>query len=93
MGRNAKIKKLRRAEKELDRIIDEGLATGKVIETEEGDIRFKDQETADKFFSLLFLHPPLMLDFVQNNPEFLHLMLEAISEDDEEDEDYEDEDD
>ena len=86
MGRKAKIKKLRRAQKELDLIIDEGLETGRIAETEDGKLSFNDEETAESFFGLLFLHPDLMLEFIDQNPEFLPAIAEAAAQEEEEEE-------
>jgi hypothetical protein len=43
MGKQAKIKKLNRAKKVLERLIEEGLETGKLRETDDGKFYFNDE--------------------------------------------------
>ena len=96
MGKQAKLKRVRRIRRELNAILQLGLETGNIIEDGEGNLKFQNEMLSQQFFLRLLSTPEIMYDFIEENPEFLEELIEAIKpeyEDDDEDDDEDDEDD
>lgn len=71
MGRKAKIKQTRRARKQLEQILEQGLETGKIAQDSDGNYKFKDEQAAADYFAVLLQNPELLVDFIADNPELL----------------------
>ena len=91
MGKQAKLKRVRRIRRELNAILELGLETGNIIEDREGNLKFQNKMLSQQFFLRLLSTPEILYELIEENPEFLEELIEAIKADDEEDDD-EDED-
>jgi len=95
MGKQSKLKKVRKIRKEMGQIIEEALETGTLVEDETGDFKFQDPELAGKFFARVMSNPEIFEEFIEDNPEFLDRIIDIINAqdiraaDDEDDEDDE----
>ena len=78
MGKQAKIKRVRRIRKEIEAIIEEGIETGKIIEDRDGNIQFDDEDVFEEFFKRILSEPEIFDEFMEENPEIVYKIIESI---------------
>jgi len=78
MGKQAKIKRVRRIRKELDAILEEGLETGKIIQDRDRNIQFEDEMLAQQYFMRIMSSPEIFSEFIEDNPDFLRRIIEGV---------------
>ncbi len=78
MGRKAKMRQDRRAVSELDRLVQEGIESGKIEELANGELRFLEEKIARQVFNLLNHNEMLMFFFVENHFESFMDLIQKI---------------
>lgn len=78
MGKQSKLKRVRRIRKEIEQIIEEGLETGKIIESDDENLQFQDEELFEQFFKLILSEPVIFDEFMDENPQVMSKIFEYL---------------
>ena len=69
MGKQAKLKKIRRDRNAINKILEEAMESGKIIQDEEGNIKSVDSKIMGDVFVRFASSPELYLEFARANPD------------------------
>ncbi len=78
MGKQARLKKFKRGLKEINRIFAEGIKTGKITKTDDGNLHFNDLDTAGILFDNFLRNPGIFAQFVKKNPQAYDSLGKAL---------------